>query len=113
MLDPRWWWRDGLLQSTAAAREGAGNSNTTTINQPHTHANLTHPPQVETIAIAKLREDPKLAFRREIILTKDGGAVAIDWEHQDLEEHVRGVGSRWGWGVGVCDETGKLLLCTV
>lgn len=45
--------------------------------------------QVETIAIAKLRTDPKLAFRREIILAKDGGAVAIDWEHHDMEEHVR------------------------
>lgn len=44
--------------------------------------------QVETIAIAKLRSDPRLAFRREIILAKDGGAVAIDWEHLDLEEHV-------------------------
>ncbi|KAI8471311.1 MAG: Alpha/Beta hydrolase protein [Monoraphidium minutum] len=42
---------------------------------------------VETIAIAKLRSDPRLPFRREVILTKDGGAVAIDWEHQDLEEH--------------------------
>jgi hypothetical protein len=46
--------------------------------------------QVETIAIAKLRSDPKLPFRREIILTKDGGAVAIDWEHFDMEEHVSG-----------------------
>ncbi|KIY92980.1 abhydrolase domain-containing protein 1/3 [Monoraphidium neglectum] len=44
-------------------------------------------PHVETIAIAKLRSDPKLPFRREIILTKDGGAVAIDWEHFDMEEH--------------------------
>ncbi|GBF96019.1 hypothetical protein Rsub_08834 [Raphidocelis subcapitata] len=42
---------------------------------------------VETIAIAKLRSNPRLSFRREILLTKDGGAVAIDWEHADLAEH--------------------------
>ena len=55
------------------------------------------PPQVETIAIAKLRSDPNLTFRREIIVTQDGGAVAIDWEHFDLEEHVSG---KLGFGGG-------------
>lgn len=37
----------------------------------------------ETILVAKLRKPPGVDYRREIILTKDGGAVAIDWEHHD------------------------------
>jgi predicted alpha/beta-fold hydrolase len=57
---------------------------------------------VETIAIAKLRSNPRLAFRREILLTPDGGALAIDWEHQDLEEHVRGAGEERGRGCAGC-----------
>jgi hypothetical protein len=43
---------------------------------------------VETILIAKLRRSPNLIYKREILRTEDGGAVAIDWEHFDLEEHV-------------------------
>ena len=50
---------------------------------------------METIAIAKLRSNPRLAFRREIVVTRDSGAVAIDWEHLDMDDHVRG-----GQGVG-------------
>jgi hypothetical protein len=69
------------------------------------HSSLEHPLQVETIAIAKLRSNPRLPFRREVMLTKDGGAVAIDWEHTDLAEHVRSSPAHvatvhWGCGSG-------------
>ena len=43
---------------------------------------------VETILIAKLRRSPNLTYKREILRTEDGGAVAIDWEHFDLEDNV-------------------------
>jgi hypothetical protein len=38
---------------------------------------------VETIVVAKARKPPGVDYRREILITKDGGAVAIDWEHHD------------------------------
>lgn len=37
----------------------------------------------ETILIAKLRKPPGVVYKREILVTKDGGAVAVDWEHVD------------------------------
>lgn len=43
---------------------------------------------LETILVAKLRKAPGVDYRREIILTKDGGAVAIDWEHVDDDGKV-------------------------
>lgn len=46
---------------------------------------------VETIVVAKTRRPPGVDYRREILLTNDGGAVAIDWEHFDDEGHVRGL----------------------
>ncbi|WIA39316.1 hypothetical protein OEZ86_005431 [Tetradesmus obliquus] len=38
---------------------------------------------VETIVVAKARKPPGVDYRREMLITKDGGAVAIDWEHHD------------------------------
>lgn len=43
---------------------------------------------VETIMVAKLRRRPGVDYKREVILTKDGGAVAIDWEHVDDQGKV-------------------------
>lgn len=42
----------------------------------------------ETILAAKLRSTPGLSMRREFLPMADGGCVALDWEHFDLEEHV-------------------------
>jgi predicted alpha/beta-fold hydrolase len=44
----------------------------------------------ETILVAKLRKPPGVVYKREIVLTQDGGAVAVDWEHVDDEGKVRG-----------------------
>lgn len=35
----------------------------------------------ETILVAKLRKPPGVVYKREILVTKDSGAVAVDWEH--------------------------------
>jgi hypothetical protein len=43
----------------------------------------------ETILVAKLRKPPGVVYKREIVLTQDGGAVAVDWEHVDDEGKVR------------------------
>jgi hypothetical protein len=45
---------------------------------------------VETIVVAKARKPPGVDYRREILITKDGGAVAIDWEHHDDAGKVSG-----------------------
>jgi predicted alpha/beta-fold hydrolase len=42
----------------------------------------------ETILVAKLRKPPGVVYKREILVTKDGGAVAVDWEHIDDEGKV-------------------------
>jgi predicted alpha/beta-fold hydrolase len=42
----------------------------------------------ETILIAKLRKPPGVVYKREILVTKDGGAVAVDWEHVDDDGKV-------------------------
>lgn len=47
----------------------------------------------ETILVAKLRKPPRVVYKREILVTKDGGAVAIDWEHFGDDGKV-GYGSR-------------------
>lgn len=48
----------------------------------------------ETILVAKLRAAPGVDYRREILLMKDGGAVAIDWEHHDDAGRVRSATGR-------------------
>lgn len=47
----------------------------------------------ETILVAKLRKPPGVVYKREILVTKDGGAVAIDWEHFDDDGKVGGYAS--------------------
>lgn len=42
----------------------------------------------ETILVAKLRKAPGVVYKREILLTKDGGAVTVDWEHVDDDGKV-------------------------
>jgi predicted alpha/beta-fold hydrolase len=49
---------------------------------------------VETIVVAKARKAPGVDYRREILVTKDGGAVAIDWEHHDDAGKVRAWAAR-------------------
>lgn len=58
----------------------------------------------ETILVAKLRKPPGVVYKREILVTKDGGAVAVDWEHIDDEGKVskRLLGQQAKGGTGLC-----------
>ncbi|GFR42363.1 hypothetical protein Agub_g3059 [Astrephomene gubernaculifera] len=52
-----------------------------TLHQPYRPVPFMTNPHVETILAAKTRRRPPLAYRREILMTGDGGCVALDWEH--------------------------------
>lgn len=61
----------------------------------------------ETILVAKLRKPPGVVYKREILVTKDGGAVAMDWEHfgddgkvgyaSRIHTHTERTRQRRGW----------------
>ncbi|GLC76834.1 hypothetical protein PLESTF_001846100 [Pleodorina starrii] len=45
-------------------------------------------PHVETILAAKTRSKPPLRYKREILMTADGGCVALDWEHLEADKSL-------------------------
>jgi predicted alpha/beta-fold hydrolase len=53
------------------------------LQRPYAPAPFFTNPHAETILAAKLRAAPEIDYRREILRTSDGGAVALDWEHCD------------------------------
>lgn len=88
-------WADAKLKTRKPDIQAPSNQFTTTVLSqcPTLHQDYRCLPfftngHVETILIAKLRSKPNLVYKREVLLTKDGGCVSIDWEHFDLDQHV-------------------------